>query len=263
MKTRVITAIVALAIFLPILYVGGIWIQVAASVLAVIAAAEVVLMRKTLLVDFGAILTMVGALVMTLPIGLWDAIQAPVVLHRSSLLYIFVILMLLHTVIAKNKFSFEDAGVFTLTMMYVGMGFGMMVAARNAGLDTLMFAFLIVWLTDSGAYMIGRKLGKHKLTKISPNKTWEGSIGGTVVAVIAAAVYTYFFPQAYSWPVMIIISIALSVAGQFGDLIESGLKRFYKVKDSGNVLPGHGGILDRFDSMLIVLPLMYLIGLFH
>ncbi|MCT0005963.1 phosphatidate cytidylyltransferase [Weissella confusa] len=263
MKTRVITAIVALAIFLPILYVGGIWIQVAASVLAVIAAAEVVLMRKTLLVDFGAILTMVGALVMTLPVGLWDAIQAPVVLHRSSLLYIFVILMLLHTVIAKNKFSFEDAGVFTLTMMYVGMGFGMMVAARNAGLDTLMFAFLIVWLTDSGAYMIGRKLGKHKLTKISPNKTWEGSIGGTVVAVIAAAVYTYFFPQAYGWPVMIIISIVLSVAGQFGDLIESGLKRFYKVKDSGNVLPGHGGILDRFDSMLIVLPLMYLIGLFH
>ncbi|MDY2529365.1 phosphatidate cytidylyltransferase [Weissella confusa] len=263
MKTRVITAIVALAIFLPILYVGGIWIQVAASVLAVIAAAEVVLMRKTLLVDFGAILTMVGALVMTLPVGLWDAIQAPVVLHRSSLLYIFVILMLLHTVIAKNKFSFEDAGVFTLTMMYVGMGFGMMVAARNAGLDTLMFAFLIVWLTDSGAYMIGRKLGKHKLTKISPNKTWEGSIGGTVVAVIAAAVYTYFFPQAYSWPVMIIISIVFSVAGQFGDLIESGLKRFYKVKDSGNVLPGHGGILDRFDSMLIVLPLMYLIGLFH
>lgn len=263
MKTRVITAIVALAIFLPILYVGGIWIQVAASVLAVIAAAEVVLMRKTLLVDFGAILTMVGALVMTLPVGLWDAIQAPVVLHRSSLLYIFVILMLLHTVIAKNKFSFEDAGVFTLTMMYVGMGFGMMVAARNAGLDTLMFAFLIVWLTDSGAYMIGRKLGKHKLTKISPNKTWEGSIGGTVVAVIAAVVYTYFFPQAYSWPVMIIISIVLSVAGQFGDLIESGLKRFYKVKDSGNVLPGHGGILDRFDSMLIVLPLMYLIGLFH
>ena len=263
MKTRVITAIVALAIFLPILYVGGICIQVAASVLAVIAAAEVVLMRKTLLVDFGAILTMVGALVMTLPVGLWDAIQAPVVLHRSSLLYIFVILMLLHTVIAKNKFSFEDAGVFTLTMMYVGMGFGMMVAARNAGLDTLMFAFLIVWLTDSGAYMIGRKLGKHKLTKISPNKTWEGSIGGTVVAVIAAAVYTYFFPQAYSWPVMIIISIVLSVAGQFGDLIESGLKRFYKVKDSGNVLPGHGGILDRFDSMLIVLPFMYLIGLFH
>lgn len=263
MKTRVITAIVALAIFLPILYAGGIWIQVAASILAVIAAAEVVLMRKTLLVDFGAILTMVGALVMTLPANLWDNIQTPVVLHRSSLLYIFVILMLLHTVIAKNKFSFEDAGVFTLTMMYVGMGFGMMVAARNTGLDTLMFAFLIVWLTDSGAYMIGRKIGKHKLTKISPNKTWEGSIGGTVVAVIAATVYTYFFPQTYSWPVMIIISIVLSVAGQFGDLIESGLKRFYKVKDSGNVLPGHGGILDRFDSMLIVLPLMYLIGLFH
>lgn len=263
MKTRVITAVVALIIFVPILIAGGLWIQAAASLLAVIAASEVVLMRKTLLVDFGAMLTMLGALVMTLPATLWDNIHAPIALHRTSLLYIFILLMLLHTVIAKNKFSFEDAGVFTLTMMYVGMGFSMMVAARNAGLDTLMFAFLIVWITDSGAYMIGRKLGKHNLTTISPNKTWEGSIGGTVVAVIAAAVYLVFFPQAYSWPVMVVIAIVLSIAGQFGDLIESGLKRFYKVKDSGTVLPGHGGILDRFDSMLIVLPLMFLFGLLN
>jgi len=263
MKTRVITAIVALIIFVPILIAGGLWIQIAGSVLAIIAASEVVMMRKTLLVDFGAILTMLGALLMTLPASLWEDIPAPFDVTPHSLLYILLVLMLFHTVIAKNKFSFEDAGVFALTIVYVGMGFSMMIAARDAGLATLMFAFLIVWITDSGAYMIGRKLGKHKLTKISPNKTWEGSIGGTVVAVIAAAIYVYFFPQAYSWPVMVVLAIILSIAGQFGDLIESGLKRFYNVKDSGNVLPGHGGILDRFDSMLIVLPLMFLFGLFH
>lgn len=262
MKTRVITAVVALAIFIPILIAGGIWIQIAASVLAVVATSEVVLMRRTLLVDFGAILTMLGALIMTLPTDIWHNLDLPVTLQRSSLLYIFVILMLLHTVVARNKFNFEDAGVFTLTMMYVGLGFSMMVTARTAGLDTLMYAFLIVWITDSGAYLVGRKIGKHKLTPISPNKTWEGSIGGSVIAVIAAAVYTYFFPQTYSWWIMLVISIILSVAGQFGDLIESALKRFYHVKDSGSVLPGHGGILDRFDSMLIVLPIMYLLGVF-
>ena len=125
-----------------------------------------------------------------------------------------------------------------------------------------MYAFLIVWITDSGAYLVGRQIGKHKLTAISPNKTWEGSIGGSVIAVIAAAIYTYYFPQAYGWWIMLAISILLSVAGQFGDLVESALKRFYHVKDSGSVLPGHGGILDRFDSMLIVLPLMYLLGVF-
>ena len=85
MKTRVITAVVALIIFVPILIAGGLWIQAAASLLAVIAASEVVLMRKTLLVDFGAILTMLGALVMTLPATLWDNIHAPIALHRTSL----------------------------------------------------------------------------------------------------------------------------------------------------------------------------------
>jgi phosphatidate cytidylyltransferase len=83
-----------------------------------------------------------------------------------------------------------------------------------------------------------------------------------VIAVVLAAIYVYFFPQRYNWGIMLLISIVLSVAGQFGDLIESSLKRFYHVKDSGNALPGHGGILDRFDSMLIVLPLMYLLGVF-
>jgi phosphatidate cytidylyltransferase len=262
MKTRVITAVVALAIFIPILIAGGIWIQIAASVLAAVAASEVVLMRRTLLIDFGAVLTMLGAVVMTLPTSIWHELNLPVTLQRSSLLYIFVILMLLHTVVARNKFNFEDAGVFTLTMIYVGLGFGMMVAARTAGLDTLMYAFLIVWVTDSAAYLVGRKLGKHKLTAISPNKTWEGSIGGSVIAVVLAAIYVYFFPQRYNWGIMLLISIVLSVAGQFGDLIESSLKRFYHFKDSGNALPGHGGILDRFDSMLIVLPLMYLLGVF-
>lgn len=262
MKTRVITAVVALAIFIPILIAGNIWIQIAASVLAVVAASEVVLMRRTLLVDFGAILTMLGAFIMTLPNDIWQNLDLPTTLQPASLLYIFVILMLLHTVVARNKFNFEDAGVFTLTMMYVGLGFGMMVSAREAGLDILMYAFLIVWITDSGAYLVGRQIGKHKLTAISPNKTWEGSIGGSVIAVIAAAIYTYYFPQAYSWWIMLVISILLSVAGQFGDLIESALKRFYHVKDSGSVLPGHGGILDRFDSMLIVLPIMYLLGVF-
>ena len=199
MKTRVITAVVALAIFIPILIAGNIWIQIAASVLAVVAASEVVLMRRTLLVDFGAILTMLGAFIMTLPNDIWQNLDLPTTLQPASLLYIFVILMLLHTVVARNKFNFEDAGVFTLTMMYVGLGFGMMVSAREAGLDTLMYAFLIVWITDSGAYLVGRQIGKHKLTAISPNKTWEGSIGGSVIAVIAAAIYTYYFPQAYGW----------------------------------------------------------------
>ncbi|MBM7617715.1 phosphatidate cytidylyltransferase [Weissella uvarum] len=261
MRTRVITAIVALAIFLPVVFAGGIWIQIMAAALAVIATSEIALMRRTLLVDFGAILAMLGAAIMTLPPEFMKSIDTPVIMHRSTMLYIFVLLMLVHTVLAKNKFNFDDAGVFTLAMMYIGLGFHMFVQARFAGLGALFFVLLIVWTTDSGAYMIGRKFGKHKLAPaISPNKTWEGSIGGTVVAVIVAAVYALFVPLEYNWWIMLVIALILSVSGQLGDLIESALKRFYKVKDSGNILPGHGGILDRFDSMLIAFPVFYLLG---
>jgi len=126
----------------------------------------------------------------------------------------------------------------------------------------VMFGMLIVWITDSGAYIVGRAIGKHKLApKISPNKTWEGSIGGSVVAVLVVPTLFSLFGWLPNYNLFELLGIAilLSIAGQFGDLIESGFKRHYGVKDSGNILPGHGGILDRFDSMLIVMPLMALL----
>ena len=112
------------------------------------------------------------------------------------------------------------------------------------------------------AYTFGRKIGKHKLwPAISPNKTWEGTIAGIIMALVLSGVYMYFVPQEYSMTTMLMIAFVLSIMGQMGDLIESAYKRYYKVKDSGNILPGHGGILDRFDSMLIVLPLLHIFGL--
>ena len=171
---------------------------------------------------------------------------------------------MLYTVFSKNRFSFDDAGVLILGSVYAGIGFGYMMHARAVSLWMLLYALLIVWLTDSGAYMIGRKLGKHKLAPhISPNKTWEGSIGGSLVAVVVVSCYLYFFPElhAYDSVTMIGLTLLYSVGGQLGDLVESAFKRYYGVKDSGNILPGHGGILDRFDSLLFVLPLMHFTGL--
>ncbi|MER2233940.1 MAG: phosphatidate cytidylyltransferase, partial [Leuconostoc mesenteroides] len=122
------------------------------------------------------------------------------------------------------------------------------------------------WITDSGAYMVGRAIGKNKLApKISPNKTWEGSIGGSMVAIIVIpALFTIFhwLPD-YNFIELLAFTAILSIAGQLGDLIESGFKRHYGVKDSGNILPGHGGILDRFDSMLIVMPMMAVLGILN
>ena len=148
--------------------------------------------------------------------------------------------------------------------LYAGMGFHLMMQARAQSVWVILYALLIVWITDSGAYLIGRKLGKHKLAPhVSPNKTWEGSIGGSLVSVIVVGLYLAFSPVkfAYGLPIMLLLTVVLSVGGQIGDLIESAFKRHYGVKDSGKILPGHGGILDRFDSLLFVLPLMHLFGL--
>lgn len=261
MKQRIITAVVALIIFIPILIAGGLWLEVAACALAVIAMSEIFIMRKRVIVSGDFLVAALGVLAVTVPDRFYGWL--PSHLNRLDVIYVIIVVLLLVTVASKNRTTYDDVAVVALSVFYIGTGFHNLIAVRNgAGLDTLLFALILVWLTDSGAYFIGRAFGKHKLwPAISPNKTWEGSIGGNIVAVIFAAIYIQFQPQLYSfWP-MLCIALFLSIMGSLGDLIESALKRYYGVKDSGKILPGHGGILDRFDSLLLVLPMLHLLGM--
>lgn len=123
----------------------------------------------------------------------------------------------------------------------------------------LLSFFIIIWTSDTFAYLSGMAFGKHKLfERISPKKTWEGSVGGGIAGIIAAVILSFFFKEysIYSW---CIIAIVIIVFGTLGDLAESLLKRSYNIKDSGNILPGHGGILDRIDGVLIAAPVLYVI----
>lgn len=260
MRQRVITAVVALIIFIPIIIAGGIWVDIAAAVLGLIALSELLVMRNKLIVSWEALLSGLAVLVVILP-DFWQQLISKNI-ETSFIVYFLVVLMLMYTVFSRNRFSFDDASVLTLGVLYIGFGFHFFIEARAVSFTMLLFALLIVWITDSGAYMIGRKLGRHKLApNISPNKTWEGSIGGTVVAVIIVGIYCYFYPVGnFSFPVTLLLILVLSIIGQIGDLVESALKRYYGVKDSGKILPGHGGILDRFDSLLLVLPALHLLA---
>lgn len=261
MKQRVITALFALIIFIPIIIMGGIWIDIAAAILGLVSLSELMVMRKKLLVSPEASISGIALLMVILP-DTWIRVLPPNV-HLIFLVYVMVILLLIYSVVSKNHFSFDDAAVLTLGFVYIGMGFHYFIEARRVSFFALLFALLIVWITDSGAYIIGGRLGRHKLAPhISPNKTWEGSIGGTFVATIIVGSYTCFYPQGnYSIMSNILLIIFISVVGQFGDLVESALKRYYGVKDSGKILPGHGGILDRFDSLLLVLPALHLLNI--
>lgn len=121
----------------------------------------------------------------------------------------------------------------------------------------LASVFILIWCNDTFAYLFGRTFGKHKLfERISPNKTWEGFFGGAISAIVAAFIMSYFLPFL---PLIGWLGLALIVVvfGTIGDLFESAMKRSFNLKDSGSFMPGHGGILDRIDSLLFVLPLSY------
>jgi phosphatidate cytidylyltransferase len=131
---------------------------------------------------------------------------------------------------------------------------------RAVSVHLLFFALALNWVGDSAAYYVGRAIGKHKLAPtVSPGKSWEGAIASVLGAVIFGLLYVgHFVPQIPLWQVAIIAAVA-NVMGQFGDLAESALKRGAGLKDSSNLLPGHGGFLDRLDSSLFALPVVYVL----
>jgi phosphatidate cytidylyltransferase len=123
----------------------------------------------------------------------------------------------------------------------------------------LLFMLLLIWAADTGAFVTGKIFGKHKLTKVSPNKTWEGVIGGISLSVaIGWAGISVLDLQVNNMAIYLLVILSLAIASVFGDLFESALKRVANIKDSGNLLPGHGGLLDRLDSTITVAPLFYL-----
>lgn len=123
---------------------------------------------------------------------------------------------------------------------------------------TLVLAlFVFVWLNDTGAYLVGSTFGKHRLfERISPKKSWEGFIGGLIVALASSQLFAYYLPD-IGWYHWLGLSATVILFATWGDLTESLLKRTIGVKDSGNLLPGHGGMLDRFDSVMMAIPAMY------
>ncbi|WP_125766299.1 phosphatidate cytidylyltransferase [Lapidilactobacillus wuchangensis] len=263
MRQRVITAVVALIIFIPIILLGGVWIDVAAILLAIIGLSEIFIMRKRIIISPDFFISSLGIIALVLPDGAFE--HLPKYLTRFDIFAIAIALLLIVTVLTKNRTNIDDIGINTLAIVYIGNGFHSLVAVRGAadGLALLGYILVVIWATDIGAYSFGRKIGKHKLwPAISPNKTWEGSIAGTLCALVGAAIYLYFFPVGYhNYALMLLVTLIFSIFGQMGDLVESAYKRYYGVKDSGKILPGHGGILDRFDSLLFVLPMMHWFGL--
>ena len=278
MKTRILTALIALpiviaSIILPIWYKQTIWIFVALAAFALAAGLfEFYSLTKKLELKADAAIGYLGAAALFVGF-LFDApAKAPEWLIATVALFVIVVLIS-QTFRFKADFSkmLTGVGVTIVGVMYVAFLGGFLVSIRtgfestpNLSTHLLGYFFMVIFGSDVGAYFAGRALGKHKLAPtISPGKTVEGLIGGILTAAATAAAATYLFFPELPYKFSIPLAVVLAVVGVLGDLAESAMKRGSKTKDAASILPGHGGLLDRLDSLLFGAPILYYFARFY
>ncbi len=185
----------------------------------------------------------------------------------------YVLMLFLSTIFIKRKDIIQTTAYSLLghiyitlplsILLFISQRYGNIIGLGNFNNLFVLAIFVLIWINDTGAFLFGSLFGKHRLIeRISPKKSVEGFIFGIVISVIAAIIFSHYF-QSISIYLWISIGLITSVFASLGDLFESLLKRTFGVKDSGNLIPGHGGILDRIDSLLIVFPAIFLFLLFY
>jgi len=170
--------------------------------------------------------------------------------------------LFMFTYASLNRQSASEIGMTVIGPIYIAVPLSMILHIDRFypenGYIWIFFLLVVIFASDTGAFYCGKLFGKHKLYEtISPGKTWEGAIGGVLCSIIAASWFLHLVPQCRISLGMLILVVSLSVAGQIGDLVESMLKRNNGMKDSGSILPGHGGILDRIDGLLFAIPILF------
>lgn len=260
MGQRLVTGIIAGAAFIVLLFAGGWYYSVLLLILALIGYWEFVRLNKQSWKRLDVFLGFTALTIITLPQLPFDW-NMP---SSTTVIWLLMFALLCGTVFSKNRINLEHVSILLLGAVYVGIGFHYMAITRDLphGIFWSALTFACIWASDAGAYFVGKAIGKTKLwPSISPNKTIEGALGGLVIAIIAALIFSYFRQEWLGYGQAMLIGLTAAVAGQLGDLIQSAYKRFRDVKDSGQLFPGHGGVLDRTDSWLIVFPLVHMLGL--
>lgn len=278
MRTRIITAIVALCIFVPVcIFSESIVFEIAMAVLNVVAVYElwhcirgVDAASKVASHEIGSLalwspnlLLAAGCVFFPRFVGNERTVGAVFMLFVLLMLYTFAVV-----VFSRGRIQITDAAVLLMMTLYVTMSFTSILCLRrsgDSGASLYLLPFIGAWVSDTFAYFTGRLLGKHKLIpEVSPKKTVEGAIGGIVFTAIAYAVYGCITGShvATTLLMLAVFGAIISIISQIGDLIASVVKRHYGIKDYGKLFPGHGGVMDRFDSVLATAPVLYILMYF-
>lgn len=268
MKTRVITAIVAICVLVSILIFSSTPVlPIAAAICALIAVYEIagcVGVKKTWCLSITTYIFSVAILFLVFShfLNYLNIVNFTAILF--TVVYIYIFLIFAFTMFSKGKIKFSQAAELIALIFYVLIGFLAIVLLRHivpAGKYLYLLIFIGAWMTDTGAYFIGVFFGKHKLIpEVSPKKTVEGALGGIFGCIVGYLVFALildaFFEVAVNYVALVFLAVIISVISQCGDLIASYVKRDRGIKDYGTIFPGHGGMMDRFDSIITVAPII-------
>ncbi len=267
--TRIAVAAVCIPAVLWIIYQGGDWLLGMVILFALIGFGEFLVAEKISTDSFIFWLSYFAVafilLQRTLLLTFFD--DNNILNSLGGIIFFFLLIgMLISTFKDDPKILFEKYSRLLWGVIYIGLLYpyvymiGYFSDSSNtfSGGDWLLLLFGFLWIGDTAAMFIGKAIGKHKLAPaVSPNKTVEGFIGGIIGAIVTGVILYYWKFSSIEWYHLIILAIGCSIFGQLGDLVESMWKRSLNIKDSSAIIPGHGGILDRFDSLLFAAPFMY------
>lgn len=255
MKQRVISAIIALMIFIPIFLIGGLVYDIGIIILSILGLREFLKIREEKK-EFPVFVSFISYVLLILIVATGISTKEMIFTIDFRIIAALILVFLLPTVLYHDRklYSIVDAFYLIGGVFFLGTSFSLFIIYRNISLLLILYLFIITIMTDTYAYIIGRLIGKHKmLESISPNKTWEGMISGTLFGTFLGSLfYISVISSTKNIFVVVLVSLFLSILGQFGDLAFSAIKRYYGKKDFSNIMPGHGGILDRFDSIIFV-----------
>jgi len=252
LKHRIISALIGIPLLIGVSYLGGIYWRALLALLAGLAMFEYLDMMRVKKLQ-PMVLPAYFIMAVLLFRGPFSS-YLPVLFGAGLSLMIIAML-------AGTESTFDDLVFSFFGAFYIGYTFAFAIdlAVLENSFYYLLLVFILTWASDVGGYLFGMLWGRHKLAPLlSPGKTWEGALGAVLLTITVTMVFNHLIGIcSISWRYMLLLGILASVAAQVGDLHESGMKRYFGVKDSGRVIPGHGGVLDRFDSFMLVLPVVY------
>lgn len=255
MKKRVISAVIVIALFIPLFLIGGIPFGAAVGLVAALAFKEILELKESHN-PLPIIIKIIGIISLELLIIINRSYQNIYTGLSYGLLGLTVLLLAIPAIFdKKGKYTTKDALYMIGAILLLTLFFKELILIENKDKWILLYLILVATITDTFAMLIGCLIGKHKLIPaVSPKKSVEGSIGGSLVGTIVACIYhVNIIGKLVNLPVLIGVTLALTILGQLGDLFFSKIKRENDIKDFSDIMPGHGGVLDRLDSLAFVL----------